>query len=108
MGCVLFDVRTTAGLRPDWQRIEDHRAGIDVARGRSVREVAIRWTSGACDRDWQVRLQPRVGDSGSISIDLGTFDEYCPQDPVARSVVLVFEHPVDLAAFHVEYNPSGG
>jgi hypothetical protein len=107
-GVGVAEVRKTDGGRLAWQRIDDGRAGVDVARGSSEREVAIRWMSGTCDRDWQVRLQPRTGESGSITLELRTYDDYCPETSAARSLVLVFDHPVDLRAFHVEYNPSGG
>lgn len=101
-------VRRASDSALDWQRIEDRDAQIDVARGRSEREVAVRWGSGTCDRAWDVRLQPRSGDPATIDVDVRTFDDYCPERPVTRSVLLVFDHAVDLDAFHVEYNPSGG
>jgi hypothetical protein len=88
--------------------MSDERVGVEIARGTSGRQVAIRWTAGACDRNWELRLRPGASGAGSISFDLRTFDDYCPERSAARSLVLVFDHPVDGDAFHVEYNPSGG
>lgn len=101
-------VQQAEDRRFDWKLMNDERVGVEIARGESERQVAIRWTAGACDRDWQLRLRPGVGGAGSTSFDLRTFDDYCPEKPAARSLVLVFDRPVDLDAFHVEYNPSGG
>ena len=107
-GLGVVSVRETTGLTLRWQRIEQRDAGIEVARGASDREVAIRWTAGACNREWQVRLSPLASHLGSISVELRTLGDVCPANPVQRSLVIEFDHPVALESLWTEFSPSGG
>jgi hypothetical protein len=107
-GNLVESVRSTAGLKLTWHRMEQHEAGFDVARGASDREVAIRWPSGGCDPDWQVLLRTVAGRPGAIDVEVRTYGESCPNDLVPRSILLEFDHPVALEALTTEYSPSGG
>ena len=99
-------VRSTAGLKLAWHRIEPREAGLDAARGASDREVAIRWTSGACDPEWQILLRSVAG--GKVDVTVRTFGDFCPGDRVTRSVMVEFDRPIALDALSTTYNPSGG
>lgn len=102
----VVSVRSTAGLKLSWHRIEPREAGLDVARGATDREVAIRWTSGACDPEWQILLRSIAG--GNVNVEIRTFGEFCPGDRGTSSVVLEFDRPIDPDALTTTYNPSGG
>ncbi|HXU85673.1 MAG TPA: hypothetical protein VN773_07690 [Verrucomicrobiae bacterium] len=101
-------IRSTAGLDLTWQRIEPRERGLDVARGASDREVAIRWTGGRCDPDWQVQLRSATDGSGSVGVEVWTSGDFCPDDLVTRSLVLEFDHPIALDDLTTTWNPSGG
>jgi hypothetical protein len=88
----------TAADHLAWQRINPGRDGIvQIARGANDREVAIRWTGGACDLNWRllVDVQPTSPNPGPW-IQPMTFDGSCPAGQVARAVILTFKDPVDL------------
>lgn len=101
-------VRSPKGLDLDWRPIEPHEAGLEVARGASDREIAIRWTAGACNVDWRVLLHAVAGRPGTVHVTVQTFGDYCPDARVARSIVLEFDRPITPDDLITTYNPSGG
>ncbi len=92
----IASVATTAGLGAlSWKRAgPDPLVALDVARGNSDREVAIRWTGSGCALVWRVRVQ-NLGD-GKILVEPSTSGDTCDKDSVVRRILIRFDHPVDL------------
>jgi hypothetical protein len=89
-------VHSTAGLGSlTWRRIgPDLQAGLQVARGRSDREVAVRWTAGACAPEWQIRVYREL--DGQIRIEPSSSGDPCGTRKVVRQILLTFDDPIDL------------
>jgi hypothetical protein len=92
----IASVATTAGLGAlSWKRAgPDPLVALDVARGKSDREVALRWTGSGCALVWRVRVQ-NLGD-GKILVEPSTSGDTCDKDSVVRRILIRFDHPVDL------------
>ena len=80
---------------------------LEVARGRTDREVAIRWTAGACDPEWRVQVKTRF-DAPGVFIQPQTSGDYCPGNVAPRSIMLIFDHPVDLDTVRTTDEASSG
>ncbi|HET7474226.1 MAG TPA: hypothetical protein VFJ71_13965 [Candidatus Limnocylindrales bacterium] len=81
----------------DWRLVyHDLPAGMAVAPASGAREVAIRWTAGACDKDW--RLLIHAYQPPTIHVQPQTYGDFCPETTVRRVIVLVFRDPVDPRA----------
>jgi hypothetical protein len=83
-----------------WQKLGPVPDLIEVARGRSSREVAVRWFGSTCDEAW--RIDVHSAPDGSIVMEPwrtgGPGD--CPSSPVNREVLFEFNHAVDLDRIH--------
>ena len=82
----LGDVR---GL--EWHKVGDNRIPAAVARGRSLREVAIRWSGGSCGRSWRLDVR-----GGNGSVDIEPYGSTCNGDNVERYLLITFRNPIDL------------
>lgn len=99
-------VRTVAGLGSvAWKDVLPGLDGLQVARGRSSREVALRWSAGRCHRDWRVLVEDI---HGKIHITAMTFGDPCENDLVKREIVIVFDQPVALDQITTEPPGQGG
>jgi hypothetical protein len=86
----------TARDRLEWRyTVHKYMAFLEVARGRSDREVAIRWTSGSCNREWRILVSART-DAPGVFVQPRTYGDYCPEDPKKVSIMLEFDRAVDL------------
>ena len=92
----IASIRTTAGLGTlDWTRVgPDPLVGLDVARGRSDREVAIRWRGSRCSSTWQIGVQNLP--DGQILVEPRTFGGDCGNDAVVRRILITFDRPIDV------------
>jgi hypothetical protein len=102
-------VRSTAGLSLAWQRVEPKEARLEVARGTSTREVALRWTSAvACVREWDIRVE--AGPDGAVIVRVQALlnNTDCSGDDVRRSIAIEFDHPVDLDQVTTIWDPGLG
>ena len=106
----IASVATTAGLGT--LLLEAGRARIlvalDVARGNSDRDVAIRWTGSGCAPIWRVRVQTLS--DGKILVEPSMSGDTCDEDSVTRRILIRFDRPVDLDDVRTtdEAVPSGG
>jgi hypothetical protein len=94
----------------DWRfTVHKYMANLEVARGRTDREVAIRWTFGACDPEWVVRVR-KLADKSGVFIQPTTSGDDCSGDRVPRSILLVFDRPIALDSIRTtdEAVSSGG
>jgi hypothetical protein len=89
-------VRPAAGLGTvTWQRVgPDFQTGLQVARGPSDRDVAIRWTGGTCDPGWQIRVHRDL--NGQVRIEPSPSGDPCQTHSVVRKILLTFNQTVDL------------
>lgn len=91
--------------RPTWP---DRAGSLEVARGRTNWEIAIRWRSGSCDPEWSV-LVNRLVDPPGVYIQPQTFGDYCPDEKHRRIIVIEFDQPVGLDQVKSsDPNGSGG
>jgi hypothetical protein len=100
----------TARDRLEWRyTVHKYTAFVEVARGRTDREVAIRWTSGACNREWRILVSART-DAPGVFVQPRTYGDDCPEHPRKVSIIIEFDHAVDLDAVRTtdEAVSSGG
>jgi hypothetical protein len=92
----ITSIDTTAGLAAlDWKRVgPDPLVALDVAHGRSDREIAIRWKGSGCSSVWQIRVQ-NLRD-GKILVEPRTFGGDCGSGSVTRRILMRFDRPIDL------------
>ena len=92
----IASVATTAGLGTlSWRRAGPNPlVALDVARGNSDRDVAIRWTGSGCAPIWRVRVQTLS--DGKILVEPSMSGDTCDKDSVTRRILIRFDHPVDL------------
>ena len=83
---------------------------LEVARGSTDRELAVRWRADRCRIDW--RLEVRTGEAFGTTgpwLSPSTPDSAgCPADPVIRAIILTFDRPIDLDTVGTSGNTSGG
>jgi hypothetical protein len=78
-----------------WQRAGPApEVGLDVARGPSDREVAIRWKGPSCADDWRVLV--RTMSDGMILVAPQTEGGECSGPAATIGLVLSFDRPIDL------------
>ena len=90
-------VHSAAGLGSlAWRHVgPDLQTGLQVARGQSSdREVAIRWTGGACGSAWQIRVYRDL--DGQIRIEPSISGDPCGTRKIVRQILLTFDVPIDL------------
>jgi hypothetical protein len=92
--------RATAADTLTWVPTNPKRDGIvEVARGGSDREVAVRWNGGACALDWRLQVKVELrADGPGLWIQPYTFGSLCtkPGEMVTRAIVITFDRPIDL------------
>jgi hypothetical protein len=92
---VITSAGTSDGLSGlDWHQPHGNATdSMDVARGRTDREVVLRWRTNDCGATWSLTVgrftEGRVYFSPSIS-------EECNGDPVVLGIVLEFKDAVDI------------
>jgi hypothetical protein len=86
----------TARDRLNWRyTLHKYMASLEVARGRTDRELAIRWTSGACNPEWRILVSTRPDGPGPF-VQPRTYGDDCPEDPTKVSIMIEFDHAIDL------------
>lgn len=80
-----------------WHDLQPIPDFIQVARGATNREVAVRWRGVACDRVWRLDVNAVIG--GPIVLQPLRSDGECEGPEVLHRVLLVFDAPVDLERF---------
>ena len=83
---------------PVWQELRPVPDFIEVARGQSSREVAVRWQGPAC-AGWRLNVR---SSQDSFILEPRPDDASCDGDLVKHTVVIAFDRPVDLDAFRTE------
>ena len=80
----------------DWQKPEGNATDyLDFARGRTSRELVLRWRSpSTCDVPWDVTV--RRSEEYGIYISPSIRGEGCSGETVTRRIVIEFEDPVDM------------
>lgn len=87
-----------------WQPTNPKRDGfLDVARGATDREVAIRWSGMACAPDWRVLVivEARGADPPGLYVQPQTYGGGCSESDrseLTRALIITFNRPVDLDA----------
>lgn len=101
-------VRSTAGLSLTWRPVEPKEARLEVARGASTRELAVRWTAPACIRNWDIRVEAAPAGGVIVTVQTRLIDGACPVGDARRSVVIEFDRPVDVDKVTTTWDPGGG
>jgi hypothetical protein len=83
-----------------WQKLGPIPDVIEVARGSSSREVAVRWIGTSCDTEW--RIDVHEAKDGIIVLEPWRSGEPadCPARPVKREVLFEFNHAIELERIH--------
>jgi hypothetical protein len=76
---------------------------MEVSPTADPHELAVRWTGDDCATTWQLTVLegPRLGMSWP-------YREACPATGARRTIVLMFDHPVDAGSVTANDDTSGG
>jgi hypothetical protein len=67
---------------------------MDVAQGRTARELVLRWSALACAMTW--KLQVNVSSDGRVYLSPSTHAGECESADVVRRIVITFDRPIDI------------
>jgi len=93
----ITSVSAATGLGPlDWhQPLGNATDHMDVAKGRTNRELVLRWYAEDCRTSWRVHVN--VDAKGRVYLFPFTRDvPECEGATVVRRIVITFDHPIDI------------
>ena len=67
---------------------------MDVAQGRTARELVFRWYAIDCATTWKVKVS--AGSNGGVYLVPTTGDAECEGATVVRRIVITFDHAIDI------------
>jgi hypothetical protein len=93
-----------------WRAVGPDDAGwrLEIARGSTPHELAVRWHGYRCQTDWKLSVRRDPPLAGPWVSPSAQSIEGCEEDRISRAVVLTFDRPIDLDTVTTNDNTSGG